>query len=142
MPGEVVRPVRAARSGWATEPSFRPVFSAMVAHGGLGRLGASRAKRHRISGPSSPSSLRVVRRQQAPRPCRPASADARRKMKPALSTSSTSVLARSFRPGMAARSCARVVSSSLAATAGAVGDVGQDGLELRPPASASSAERR
>ena len=28
MPGEVVRPVRAARSGWARAPSFRPVRSA------------------------------------------------------------------------------------------------------------------
>ncbi len=28
MPGEVVRPVSAARSGWAIEPSFAPVSSA------------------------------------------------------------------------------------------------------------------
>ncbi len=35
--GDVDWPVSAARSGWASWPSFAPDFSALFAHGGLRR---------------------------------------------------------------------------------------------------------
>ena len=61
IPGEVVRPVSAARSGCATLPSLTPRSLGKAAHGLLGRLRRSRARPRRDHRRVSPSSARASR---------------------------------------------------------------------------------
>ena len=62
-PGEVVRPVSATRSGWATAPSLRLLASAKAAHGGFGGFrGPWRDRLQRRAKPAD--QFAVFRRQQ------------------------------------------------------------------------------
>ena len=126
--GEVVRPVSAARSGWATLPSLTPLRSAKARDGLFGRLGVPGLDRAEVFRDRA-SSARASGVSSACAPCRRARAGGRQQMKRAPSTSSTSVLARSFRPGMAASSFARSVRRQL-------------GGELRPRRRCAAARAR
>ena len=137
-PGEVERPVRAARRGCATWPSLTPAASA-EARTAVSVLSAVQAGSARASG----ERLRGARASAVPGAgglCRRARAAARRKGSAALSSSSTSVLARSFSPGMAARSFSRSARRRACRRAPRQAAVlGQDRLDA-PPRARSSLE--
>ena len=129
-------PVSAARSGWATLPSLRPVSSAKVRTAASSAVGASSARPLRAAAAARPSVLAPGRRAASP-PCRRARAAASANRKAALSSSSTSVLARSFRPGMARRACASRPASIRAASAAPSGSSGSSAFERVARARAS-----
>ena len=127
-PGEVLLPVSAARSGWATAPSFWPPA------GAKSRIAASAAAA--VQSPETVQSrlgaaqdlAGIVIEQQRP-PCRRSAAAASANRKAAPSTSSTSVLARSFRPGRAASNCALCVVVEPRGDRRAALQIGQGGDE-------------
>jgi hypothetical protein len=96
------RSLSAARSGWATAPSLRLFCSsAWLPHRGLGVRG--RPVRSASRAVKLADQARAFRRQQGASPCRRFRRGRSAKRKPEPSISSSSVLARSLRPGMAAQ---------------------------------------
>ncbi len=126
-PGEVARPVRAARKGCAILPSFSPSASRMGADCRIKRFSRPFAHcfQNRIDRLQYSAAFIVeqgcgffVQRERAVG-----------KMNFAPSASSTSVFARSFSPGIASRSCARPLSSRASASSLAAFNFRQNGNE-------------